>query len=93
MAAVYAKNRAYNPTYRDLSKRFRDLREGYKSEYVHGAEKSNSRESGKSLLLNMDNTSNLQGTGKVPFTSGLPPLWVETLESIDHDSETIMHQS
>ena len=91
--ASYGKNRAYNPTYRDLTKRYKQLRNGFKSDFIHSAEKSTSRESGKSLLLNMDNTSNIKDTGNAPFSTGLPPLWVETLESIDHDTETIMQQS
>lgn len=92
MALSYNKNKAYNPTYRDLSKRFKQLREGHRSDYVVTAERSNSKDSGKSLLLNEDKTSHLK-INTAPFTTGLPPLWVETLESIDADAETIIQQS
>eukprot|EP01083_Nonionella_stella_P235281 827479_1 len=81
-----------NPTYRDLTKRFKQIRSGFKSDYIHGAEKSNSRESGKSLLLHVDNTSNLKDTGNRHLTSGLPPIWMELLESIDDDVLKIERQ-
>eukprot|EP01084_Bolivina_argentea_P203455 347496_1 len=80
-----------HPTYRDLTKRFKQIRNGYKSDYIHGAEKSASHESGKSLLLNMDNTSNRKDTGNT-IKAGLPPIWMELLESVDDDILKIQHQ-
>ena len=81
------------PSYRDLTKRFNQLRNGFKSDYIHVAEKSHSRESGKSLLLNMDNTSNMKDTGNIIGMDGLPPGWVDTLTQIDSDIKEISRQS
>mmetsp|Transcript_13323 Transcript_13323/g.20144 ORF Transcript_13323/g.20144 Transcript_13323/m.20144 type:complete len:325 (-) Transcript_13323:103-1077(-) len=86
------KSYGYVGAYRDLTKRFRQLRSGYKSDYVATTEKSNSRESANQLLLNMDNTSNLNTVSNVPFSSNLPPLWLETLQSIDADIDTVSMQ-
>merc|ERR1719410_1560246 len=81
------------PSYRDLTKRFNQLRHGYKSDYVHATEKSASRESGKSLLLNMDDTSNMKDTPpNIGIGDGLPPGWMETLTQIDLDIGKITEQ-
>eukprot|EP00484_Ammonia_sp_Unknown_P002720 CAMPEP_0197057496 /NCGR_PEP_ID=MMETSP1384-20130603/97720_1 /TAXON_ID=29189 /ORGANISM="Ammonia sp." /LENGTH=326 /DNA_ID=CAMNT_0042491943 /DNA_START=35 /DNA_END=1015 /DNA_ORIENTATION=- len=86
------KSYQYQGAYRDLTKRYKQIRGGFKSDYIANTEKSNSRDSGKSLLLNMDNTSNFKDATNAPFASRLPPLWIEILESIDHDTESIMMQ-
>jgi len=40
----------------------------------------------------MDNTSNLKATGNHMISSGLPPIWMEILESIDSDIAKIERQ-
>ena len=83
-----------HPTYRDLTKRFRQLRSGFKADYVHGDDRSGSRDSHKTLLIHEDKTQSLQLQSTTHSTnSGLPPVWMEILESIDHDIESIKQQS
>lgn len=83
-----------HPTYRDLTKKFREKRSHFKSDYVisvHERSHSNSHNSGKSALLpNEDTQSSLQDTrgGLID----LPPIWMELLESVDADILSIERQ-
>jgi len=84
-----------HPTYRDLTKKFRDKRSHFKSDYVisvHERSHSNSHNSGKSALLpNEDQTSNFQDT-RPGLPPSLPPIWMELLESVDADILSIERQ-
>ena len=95
----------YNPTYRERTNAFRNLRSGFNNSrstnIVNSADRSDSNESDKSLLprhhdkrlkirhINTDNTDHDVTNINIPMIVSITPIWLQYVELIDDNLHKI----